>query len=235
MKEKKRFKSIRASMILMVLALITSCIVGGTYAKYVTSGTGSDQARIAKFGVVIVGNGTAFSKTYDSKNEMGTVKSVLSTDSVIAPGTSGKMISMSVSGNPEVSVAVTYKGEFSIYNWEVMDEEVSKFYCPLIIIVNGREIKGTSFENEHEFQEAVNTAIEECSGTYHVESFSSSGLKETIQVPSVEWRWDFDGGDINDKYDTYLGNRACEASEGVPNNKIATVCLSITTTITQVD
>lgn len=235
MKEKRRFKSIRVAMILLVLALITSCVVGGTYAKYVSSGVGLDAARVAKFGVEIIGNGTAFSKTYDTNTARGTMKSVLSTDNVIAPGTSGEMISMSVSGNPEVSVAVTYKGEFAIDNWEVVDSEETKYYCPITIIVDGSEIKGTSFETAQQFQDAVNAAIDGCSGTYYVEEFSTGGLGKTIRVPSVQWRWDFDGEGINDQYDTYLGNRACEVSDGGPNGKIATICLIITTTITQID
>ena len=41
----KKNVTLRAAAVLFALALITSCFVGGTFAKYVTNGTGSDKAR----------------------------------------------------------------------------------------------------------------------------------------------------------------------------------------------
>lgn len=38
----------RAAVLMLALVLITSCFVGGTFAKYVTSGTGGDNAKVAK-------------------------------------------------------------------------------------------------------------------------------------------------------------------------------------------
>ena len=50
MKNSKLFK---AAGTLMALTLITTCFVGGTFAKYTTTGGGNDSARVAKFGVTI--------------------------------------------------------------------------------------------------------------------------------------------------------------------------------------
>lgn len=235
-KIKKRFKSMRVSMILMIMAVVTSCIVGGTYAKYICSNTGVDNARVAKFGVVIEANGTAFSNAYDSK-ERGTVKSVLSTDNVIAPGTSGRMISMVVSGKPEVSIEVKYTANFSVYNWEVIEKNENKvFYCPITITVGDIDIVGTNFTSANEFEMAVNEAIENFSDVYFVENFGESAdIKDIIKVPSVSWRWDFEGDNINNEYDTYLGNRACEQSTVGENNTKSTINLIITTTVTQIN
>ena len=41
----KKTKLMRAALLLLVLTLITSCFVGGTFAKYTTSAEGSDTAR----------------------------------------------------------------------------------------------------------------------------------------------------------------------------------------------
>lgn len=49
----KKHWTLRAAGLLFALVLITSCFVGGTFAKYVTSKSASDSARVAKFGVVI--------------------------------------------------------------------------------------------------------------------------------------------------------------------------------------
>ena len=45
---------------LLVLVMITSCFVGSTFAKYTVGGTGSDTARVAKFGVEVSVSGEAF-------------------------------------------------------------------------------------------------------------------------------------------------------------------------------
>ena len=45
--------TLKLAGILLALVLVTSCFVGGTFAKYVTEGTGSDSARVAKFGVTV--------------------------------------------------------------------------------------------------------------------------------------------------------------------------------------
>lgn len=45
---KRNNKLMRASGFLLVLTLITSCFVGGTFAKYVSRAETSDSARVAK-------------------------------------------------------------------------------------------------------------------------------------------------------------------------------------------
>lgn len=102
----------RTGIILLALVMLTSCFVGGTFAKYITSqtlggsntydGTNGDgsAARVAKWGVTIGskvnGNGVAegselalFAKqyaTHDTATYNGAY-SVVSTDYVVAPGT----------------------------------------------------------------------------------------------------------------------------------------------------
>ena len=99
--------TLKLAGILLALVLVTSCFVGGTFAKYVTEGTGSDSARVARFGVTVTANGTMFAKEYDTdtENVKGTIaKSVVSdkTDdkNLVAPGTSGNMVSMTLAGKP---------------------------------------------------------------------------------------------------------------------------------------
>ena len=80
----------RAAVLMLALVLITSYFVGGTFAKYVTSKSGTDSARVAKFGVTVTANGDVFAKEYDTDDQtvVGTIaKSVISTDKVVAPGT----------------------------------------------------------------------------------------------------------------------------------------------------
>ena len=112
--------TLKLAGILLALVLVTSCFVGGTFAKYVTKGTGSDSARVAKFGVTVAANGSTFAEEYatDDGTVVGTIaKSVVSSQNkvkVVAPGTKGDMASMTLSGSPEVAVKVTYKATVNL-------------------------------------------------------------------------------------------------------------------------
>ena len=65
----KKNWTLRAAVLMLALVLITSCFVGGTFAKYVTGGSGTDSARVAKFGVTVTANGTMFSKEYHRNSD----------------------------------------------------------------------------------------------------------------------------------------------------------------------
>ena len=60
----KKNKSMRAAGGLMIATLLSTSIVSGTYAKYVTSDSAKDSARVAKFGVEVKADGKLFDKTY---------------------------------------------------------------------------------------------------------------------------------------------------------------------------
>ncbi|MBQ3138371.1 MAG: hypothetical protein IJB68_02530 [Ruminococcus sp.] len=112
----KKNKSMRAAGGLMIATLLSTSIVSGTYAKYVTSDSAKDSARVAKFGVEVKADGTLFGKNYLEADENSpttdttgiTVKSLSDpADNVVAPGTKNdKGISFSVTGQPEVDVTV---------------------------------------------------------------------------------------------------------------------------------
>ena len=84
---------------LLVLTILSTCVISGTFAQYTTSGTATDSARVAKFGVTVAASTSeAFAKTYD-----GTVSADVK---VVAPGTKGST-SFTISGTPEVKVKIT--------------------------------------------------------------------------------------------------------------------------------
>lgn len=108
----KKTNSMRVAAAMLALTLITSCFVGGTFAKYTTSASGGDSARVAKFGVEVNAGKSAFLDKYETNTETaGEYKgkySVASSDGakVVAPGTSGTIDLFTISGNPEVAVKV---------------------------------------------------------------------------------------------------------------------------------
>ncbi len=102
-KEMKKNKMMRAASALLVLTLLSVCVISGTFAKYVTSVSGNDEARVAKWGFTqaSISLDGLFKDAYDT-----TVKSSDGA-AVIAPGTTGsKTFDFTYGGNgtaPEVS------------------------------------------------------------------------------------------------------------------------------------
>ena len=59
----KKNKFMRLASVMLMLCLITTCAISGTFAKYTTSATATDTARVAKWGVKVVVTGKeAFAK-----------------------------------------------------------------------------------------------------------------------------------------------------------------------------
>ena len=107
---------------LLVATLLSTSIISGTFAKYVTRGEVADQARVAKFGVVVTGSGDLFSTTYkkvsngngpsayDADEKPFTSLTVESSDGakLVAPGTkNANGLNLAITGAPEVDVKIT--------------------------------------------------------------------------------------------------------------------------------
>ena len=127
----KKNRMLRLASALLILTLLTTSVIGGTFAKYVSTGSVSDTARVAKWGVEIKTSGTLYSDAYakkDAEDNKGnlpagweeekitdkdiTVASVSTAmDNIVAPGTKsyGKGLSFAISGTPEVAVNVSAK------------------------------------------------------------------------------------------------------------------------------
>lgn len=228
----KKNVMMRIASFLMVAVLLSTCAISGTFAKYVTEATGSDTARVAKWGVTITANGDAFGTAYKSGD--GTISATYnaSTDSVhnngsvdtkkiVAPGTEGTVNKMTISGAPEVDVTVTYDATVTLTGWDA--------YCPIIFTVGGDTYAITADSgitpdvvcaNAAELATKVAAAIEAFTANYEANTDLS-----TASAPAISWEWPFSTNDANDVKDTALGNAATPA----------TITIEITTIVTQVD
>lgn len=216
----RKNKMMRAASVLLVAVMLTTCAISGTFAKYTTSATGSDTARVAKWGVTITANGSTFAKEYD-KNGDTEIKSVVSTtDKVLAPGTKGEMVQMTISGTPEVAVTVTYEASVTVSGW--VGNDSSTYYCPLEVKIGNDTLKGSDYNDGTEFANAIKGKIDAYTASYNAGDDLSTN---NTSAPSVSWEWKFEGND--DAKDTYLGN--------ITGKDVPTITLSITTTVTQVD
>lgn len=219
----KKNKMMRIVSVLLVAVIITTCAISGTFAKYVTSGSGSDSARVAKFGVTVSGTADTFKETYAKDDNSFTLaaNTVVSTEDVVAPGTSGSMAAFTITGTPEVAVRVNFTGTLELGDkWVDSD---SAYYCPIEITVGSATFNGTDYASADEFETAVNDKIATYTNDYAAgEDLSTIGAN----APAISWKWAFNGND--DVKDTYLGDQAAAGNA-------ATISLSVTATVTQID
>lgn len=242
-------KLIRLSGILLILTLITSCFVGGTFAKYVSKGEGTDTARVAKWGVDVVGAGNAFANEYetDDSSVKGSIGvSVQSDVAVVAPGTSGEFKGITVSGTPEVAINIATIATIELTGkWE---DRSGKFYCPLIFNINGVKVSGLEYTSAEEFKNALKDKIESAANGNVAAGVDLSNPQSTDNVPQlmqknpdgsskIKWSWAFENGDAalstvkhpqTDDADTALGDAAADGNA-------PTISLKLETTITQID
>ena len=219
---------VRLVALLVITLTFTLCFVSGTFAKYVTSANGSDNAQVAKWGVIVNANGGLFAKEYAlDKADTGLTLAVKAeADSkLVAPGTSGDMTKFVLSGKPEVAVNVSVGGANLDLgtNWKYSDDT---YYCPIVIKVTTpageTTINGTEQTSSAAFETAVETAINAYTKNYDAGTDLSTIGGNAL---SVSWSWAYDS--INDAKDTVLGDKTGE--------NIPTIKLSFTVTVTQID
>lgn len=219
----KKNRMMRVASALLVAVLLSTCAISGTFAKYVTSDRGSDTARVAKFGVTVSGTADTFKETYakdDTSFDLA-ANTVVSTEDVVAPGTSGSMAAFTITGTPEVAVRVTFAGTLELGDKWV--DSASAYYCPIEITVGDTTFKGTAYASADLFEAAVNAKI----ATYTKDYVAGTDLSTIgVNAPAISWKWAFEGND--DVKDTYLGDQAAAGNA-------ATISLSVTATVTQID
>lgn len=211
----KKNRTMRAAMILLALTLITSCFVGGTFAKYTTDANGSDTARVAKWGVTASVTGEAFATSYvDDVNDAELALAVESSteDKLVAPGTTGTFAGVALTGTPEVAVEITAEATVTVTGWLIDhdDDDTTEdiFYCPMVVTIGNTAISGLDYDNAADFETAVVAAIEDANAVYE----PNTDLADVQDAyGGYTWAWAFEnakGDAVNQSnaYDTMLGN-----------------------------
>ncbi|MBE6595463.1 MAG: hypothetical protein E7644_06660 [Ruminococcaceae bacterium] len=210
----KKNKMMRVASALLVAVLLTTCAISGTFAKYVTTVSGSDSARVATWNIGYnFAQISTFNKTYDS--------TVDSAEQVVAPGTSdfGTYI---LTGAPETDYKVTFnfttqKEVFlGAHNYDYeneaytgMDLNLASNYIPLtwkvtlttpvddadITAIGSGSCLSKGDGNTFATMSAMAAAINNTQISYDANEAAELTIK-------IEWSWAI-GGD--DKADTILG------------------------------
>jgi hypothetical protein len=108
----------RIASVLLIVTLASTCVISGTFAKYVTTSENSQSARVAKWGITLDVTGSLFGTQYDAKSSTtnsnkistsstNTTNNVFADTNVVAPGTQGDTLSISASGTSEVAYTLS--------------------------------------------------------------------------------------------------------------------------------
>lgn len=232
-------KMMRAASVLMVAVLLSTCAISGTFAKYVTSATSGDTARVAKWGITMSNNGAdTFIDNYDAGLYATPDKNI------VAPGTSGST-TYEVDGAPETDYEITFVGTFveevflkaGTYEYTTpydttMKTTIANHYYPIkytvaVSAANG-DITGGDASATYDTLASALTAISAMKIGYEA--------NETCDlVLTLSWAWAYEGQ--NDQADTVLGDLAATNYAGLTDGVDYNLDISYTLqmTATQVD
>ncbi|WP_165170542.1 hypothetical protein [Adlercreutzia sp. ZJ242] len=244
--------SLRTASGLFILVLLTTCIIGATFAKYTTTGTAADTARVAKWGVTIsVSTDSLFKNTYSGNATGYEAKATVKSNGthVVAPGTDGEGLNVSSAGVPEVSYKMTIKLNDTPAMPSLMytpDAGSATPYEPVKFSVTSTVgdattvIKGDMdlaaliklFDGDNtiiEYDIDTNKYYVDTSGDGSIDGAEKNGGTNTCPSIQIKWDWKYEGATgttLNDELDTILGNSA--ANVGVSSSDQIAIPESIT-------
>ncbi len=225
----KKNYSLRIAGFLLILVLLSTCLISGTFAKYTTSGKGEDSARVAKWGVTIaIAGDEAFDKTY-STNDSSATNITYSVngknENVLAPGTKGTLFIVATKGDPEVALEAKAEFKLELEGWNITSGE----YCPLefkVVRGNGdsKTFKVDQANEECATIEALIASLKAYIEAGNTNYGPNADLSENEYLNlTVTWVWAFEGN--ADVKDTALGDL----------NPAPTINFSYGLTLTQID
>lgn len=235
--EKNRM--MRLASALLILTLLTTCMISGTFAKYTTQATGKDTARVAKWGVTVNVTSDLFADAYkDTSVEYNgitaTVKASAENQNIVAPGTTGTGLGVASTGTPEVSYEMKIKlndttAKMPSLKYTPKDATDASIYEPVkfSVLNDTTLIKGdmtladliTLFDGTKAIYK-YNVA----DGKYYVDS-NGDGIIDTTTglnaCPNIQikWEWAFESGAdgdakaLNNELDTILGKLAFDVND----------------------
>ena len=236
----RKNKMMRIASALLVAVLLTTCAISGTFAKYTTSDSSTDSARVAKWGVSIVASGDdLFNNQYTDTTNGITVKSV-DDEKVVAPGTSNSEfgatgMKFTIAGTPEVAVKFTYNfvatediflgtGDYAddTTGDNTDDYTVDAIYYPVVYTLtkDGAQVAQGNLNAIKNYFVGLSTDI-----------IAANTPLDTVYV--LTWAWAF-GDDANNQKDTTLGNLAA-GTTSTTNDYNLNLEYSLTITVEQVN
>lgn len=248
----KKNKMMRIASVLLVAVLLSTCVISGTFAKYTTSATSDDSARVAKWGVGIVvsNDSNLFSDSYTDKdlNKVTVNTSSVGTN-LVAPGTSstenGGTTTITITGTPEVAVKITAaiaeagRNDVFLKKGTYTDLTTEDTADTFTLNDDYYPVKWTLKKTVNNTTEILVDA-QKLSDV--VEAFAAYTTTNEFVAPNstldviftLDWAWDFESS--NDAADTLLGQLAVGTVDGVnTENYCVNIGYKLDVTVTQVN
>lgn len=216
----KKNSSLRVAALLLALTLITSCFVGGTFAKYTTSVGDTATARAARWGFNANGNSIVLDNLFSAAYKNNKVKAANGTDLIIAPGTNGMAHfkfeydnANGTNGNvPEVA-----------YNFTV---DTTGSACSIPDGVVRWSLNGDWYDTFDELLAAIKWLSGSPTGTQVYAANTLPNAFNGSNQHNIYWSWAFD--DTNNPG----ANDASDTAQGIDLNGVT---IKITITATQIN
>lgn len=216
----KKNTMMRVASALLVAVLLTTCAISGTFAKYTTSVTSEDKARVAYWGFQSTNTmdlTDLFKDAYDT--------TVGASVDVIAPGTTGSetfQFKYDETNGSAPEVAYTFEVSTAGSTIGAKIEENVNILWSLDGVEFVHDGSGSSWDK-------LIAAIEALDGNKPDNRYEEGQLPDAFgtgdNTHSISWRWIFSNSDANDVFDTAMGNAAA----------LEEVKLVIKITATQID
>lgn len=220
----RKNKMMRAASGLLVATLLTTCVISGTFAKYTTTTSGSDKARVATWGF------TQSSTINLDDLFMGTYTNVQSgnAEDVLAPGTTSSDTFDFTYAGEQAKPEVKYQFTVSTDGSEI-DADLKSNPNILWKLDNGE------WGNWDALMASIKLLSGDASGTkaYDPGELPTAFNAKAANTHTITWKWIFDENATdkeattanNDVNDTKMGNAA----------ELDDVNISISITATQID
>ncbi len=231
-------RMLRMAAVLTVCVLLTTSVISGTYAKYATVAEVSDSARVAKWGVAFTATSDLFAKAYkdtavgDTDNTATVKVTATDTSNLVAPGTEGAGLNISVAGDkkPEVSYDMTIglgtdskmpkltytpaTGSADPYEpvkFSILDENTVLKEMTFSQLKNLCD--GTKPIYTYDVAADKYYVDKNCDGT--IDASEKAAASNTPPKINIKWKWAINAGTTADaklctKLDTILGDIAAE-------------------------
>lgn len=164
-------KTMKMILITLLIAMIALVLVSGTYAKYTSSASGSDTARVAKWSFNVGENDIVAKDTFTFdlfKTITDTDVVSANADKVIAPGTSGSF-----------DLVLENKSETSA-KYGITYTVTNTASIPVQFSVNGKD-----------WTDNLANVVESDTDT----KLDANNGRKTIKI---QWKWAYDGDDTTD-------------------------------------
>ena len=233
----KKNKTMRLASVLLILTLLTTSVISGTFAKYTTTASGSDSARVAYWGF----KNTSGSIELNDLFKQAYNDTVNSTTKVIAPGTENSATFQFL--YEKLSDAVTapeveYDFTVSVAESTISNDIYSNTNIKWKLDVNGEwgtwddlmnsilSLSGTPTNTYDQANVATHTVTKR-----YQEKAIPEAFKDGANTHTIYWKWAFDEADDINGFDATDLNSFDTAMGNTPT----TVLIKITITATQVD